>query len=128
MVPQNRTAPIGVSVNTQPKPSTPPELYLDLMKKILTRALTANGVERQTIRPHGPKSSVLCRFNHLACRYGFEVVRLIPSGVEDYLESGHEANNRVEDAETMLGTRQLDHMQQCIVDVLTHNIPGDLVE
>ena len=28
----------------------------------------------------------------------------------------------------MLGTRQLDHMQRCIVDVLNRNIPGDLIE
>ena len=28
----------------------------------------------------------------------------------------------------MLGTRQLDHMQRCIVDVLTRNIAGDLIE
>jgi hypothetical protein len=98
------------------------------MKKILTRALTANGMERHTIWPHGPKSSLLYRFNRAASRYGLEAVRLTPSSAEDYLESGHEADNRVEDAETMLGTRQLDHMQQCIVDVLTRNIPGDLIE
>lgn len=104
------------------------ELYLDLMKKILTRALTANGVERHTIRPQGPKSWLLHYFNRAAGRYGLEAVRLKASCAEDYHESGHEANNRAEDAETMLGTRQLDHMQQCIVDVLRRNVPGDLIE
>lgn len=98
------------------------------MKKILTRALTANGMERHTILPHGPKSFLLYHFNRVASRFGLEAVRLTPSSAEDYLESGHEAHNRVEDAETMIGTRQLDHMQQCIVDVLTRNIPGDLIE
>jgi O-methyltransferase len=125
---QCRTDPIVLSVHTQPKPQTPSELYLDLMKKILTRALTAKGIERHTIRPHRLESSLLDRFNRVASRFGLEAVRLTPSSPEDYLESGHEANNRVEDAETMLGTRQLDHMQQCIVDVLTRNIPGDLIE
>jgi O-methyltransferase len=98
------------------------------MKKVLTRALTANGMERHTIRPHGPKSWLLYRFNRLAARFGLEAVRLTPSRAEDYLESGHESRNRVEDAETMLGTRQLDHVQRCIIDVLTRNIHGDLIE
>jgi O-methyltransferase len=70
----------------------------------------------------------LHRFNRAAVRFGLEAVRLSPSCAEDYLESVCESENRVEDAETMLGTRQLDHMQRCIVDVLTRNIPGDLIE
>ncbi len=98
------------------------------MKKVLTRAQTANGMERHTIRPHGPKSWLLYQFNQVASRFALEAVRLTPSCAEDYLESGHETTNRVEDAETMLGTRQLDHMQRCIVDVLTRNIHGDLIE
>jgi O-methyltransferase len=98
------------------------------MKKVLTRALTANGLERHTIRPHGPKSLLLHHFNRAAARFGLEAVRLTPSHPQDYLESGHEARNRVEDAETMLGTRQLDHMQRCILDVLTRDVPGDLLE
>jgi len=120
--------PVVLSVHTQPTPQTAPELYLDLMKKILTRALLATGMARHTIRPRGPKSRLLCRLNRAAARFGLEVVRLTPSCAEDYLESGHEAGNRVEDADTMLGTRQLDHMQQCIVDVLTQRVPGDLME
>jgi O-methyltransferase len=117
-----------LSVQTQPTPQSPVELYLDLMKKVLTRALTANGMERHTIQPVGPKSWLLHRFNQLAHRVGLEAVRLTPSCAEEYLESGDQARNRVEDAETMLGTRQLDHMQRCIADVLARNIPGDLIE
>ncbi len=117
-----------LSVETHPQPETPPELYLDLMKKVLTRALVAKGLERHTIRPRGPKSRLLHRFNRAAARFGLEAVRLTPSRAEDYLESGHEAKNRVEDAETMLGTRQLDHMQRCIGEVLSRNVPGDLIE
>jgi O-methyltransferase len=124
----HENAPIVLPVETLPGPRTAPELYLDLMKKILTRALTGKELERHTIRPWGPKSAILCRFNRLAARYGLEAVRLVRSSAQDYLESGHEAGNRVEDAETMLGTRQLDQMQRCIEDVLTRNIPGDLIE
>jgi O-methyltransferase len=123
-----QAAPVILSVHTQPTPRDPAELYLDLMKKVLTRALIAKGMERHTISPHGPKSWLLYRFNHLAARFGLEAVRLTASSAEDYLESGNAARNRVEDAETMLGTRQLDQMQRCVVDVLTRNIPGDLIE
>ncbi|MGO9009850.1 MAG: TylF/MycF/NovP-related O-methyltransferase [Bryobacteraceae bacterium] len=125
---QRQVAPVILPVQTQPPPHNPAELYLDLMKKAVTRALTATGMERRTIRPHGPKSRLLYHFNRAAARFGLEAVRLTPSRAEDYLESGHESEHRVEDAETMLGTRQLDHMQRCIVDVLTRNIAGDLIE
>ena len=120
--------PVILGVETQPTPRSPAELYVDLMKKILTRALTANEMQRQTIRPHGPKSWFLDRFNHIAARFGLEAVRLTPSCAEDYVESGSEISNRAEDAETMLGMRQLDHMQRCIVDVLNRDVPGDLIE
>jgi hypothetical protein len=120
--------PVTLSVDTHPKPQNAAELYLDLMKKVLTRALMATGMERHTIRPLGPKSRLLHKLNTTGSGFGVEVVRLTPSSPEDYMESGHEAVNRVEDAETMLGTRQLDHMQHCIVDVLDRDVPGDFIE
>ena len=120
--------PIVLSVPTQPQPQNAPELYLDLMKKVLTRALIASGRDRRTISPQGPKSWVLHHLNRLALHYDLEAVRLMRSSPRDYVESVHETMNRLEDAETMLGTRQLDQMQQCIVDVLTRNVPGDLLE
>jgi O-methyltransferase len=122
------TPPIAVSVPTDPTPRDPAELYLDLMKKALTRSLIAKGMERHTIVPRGPKSKLVHAFNRMAAGLGLELVRLQRSTPEDYLESGHEASNRVEDAETMLGTRQLDHVQKCIVDVLDRNIAGDVLE
>lgn len=57
-----------------------------------------------------------------------EMVRLTKTGPQDYLESGHEAGNRAEDAQTMLGLRQFDHAQRCIEDVIEHQVPGDLLE
>jgi len=120
--------PLVLSVPTEPVPATASELYLDLMKKLLTRALLTTGVERHTVRPLGPKSRLIVRFNGLASRFGLEAVRVVHSCAHDYLESGHEAGHRAEDAETMLGTRQLDHMQGCIADVLADGVPGDLLE
>lgn len=128
MTSSGRIDPIALSVSTEPLPRSPSELYLDLMKKVLTRALMAKGVERHTVWPRGPKSRLVYGFNRMATRFGLELVRLTPSSANDYLESGHEATNRVEDAETMLGTRQLDHMQRCIRDILERDTPGDLFE
>lgn len=115
-------------IPTDISPRTPEELYLDLLKKILTRALIAKGTERHTIRPGGPKSRLLCRLNQLVAPYKLEAVRLVRTTPNDYLESGHEATNRVESAETMLGIRQLEHMQECVANVLKQGVPGDLLE
>ncbi len=112
----------------QPLPPDTASLYLDLMKKVLTRELVARGLERHTIRPLSFKSRTLHRVNNFLAGLHLEMVRLVRSTQDDYLESGHAATNRVEDAETMLGTRQLDSMQRCILDVLSRNVPGDLLE
>lgn len=114
-------------VKTETSPRTSEELYLDLLKKILTRALIASEFERHTVLPVGPKSRMIHRLNRSAARR-FEVVRLVRTTAENYLESGHEAAFRVESAETMLGLRQLGHMEQCVVDVLREGVPGDLLE
>src|SRR5437660_1256706 len=105
-------------IKPENSPSTPEELYLDLLKRILTRALVANEFERHTIVPAGPRSRLICGLNQLAAHGNFEAVRLVKTTHEDYFESGHEAHTRAEAAETMLGLRQLDHIQQCIVNVL----------
>jgi O-methyltransferase len=114
-----------MTIVTSPTPSTPEELYLDLMKRALTRALTAKGSERHTIRT---KRAIYRIVKPFLTRMHMELVRLNPSTAEDYLESGHAATNRVEDAETMLGTRQLDHMQTAIGNVLRERVPGDVLE
>jgi O-methyltransferase len=116
------------AVQSDPIPQTPSELYLDLMKKLLTRVLFARGIERHTIYARGAKSRLLSGLNHFASRVNLEFVRLVPTSAADYIESGGAAERRVEDAETMLGIRQLDQMQRCIVDVLENNIPGDILE
>jgi O-methyltransferase len=106
-------------------PSTPEELYLDLMKRALTRALTARGLERHTFKT---KRWIYPIIKRVLDHRHLELVRIKPSTPEDYLESGHAATNRVEDAETMLGTRQLDHMQAAIVKILDEKILGDVLE
>jgi len=120
---------IGARLSTSPAPTTPAELYLDLMKRILTRALIARRMERHTAMPRsGLKRLVFRPLSSCLNDMGLEMVRLRPSEVNHYLEPGHEAYHRCEDAETMVGTRQLDNMQSCIRSVLDDKIQGDMVE
>ena len=105
--------PIAVAVTTSPAPSTPEELYLDLLKKTLTRAQT---VGRYTRR-------------HLLGAGRFEISELVPTNPDGYLEGGGaNLEMRQEDAETMVGTKQLDNIQFCVTDVLKRHIPGDVIE
>lgn len=104
------------------------ELYLDIMKGALTRALFTTGIERHTVRPRGPKSRLIAVLNAVISRFDVEIVRLYRSTADDYLESGHEATNRAEDAESMLGRRQFDNMHRCVQDVLRHSVAGDFLE
>jgi O-methyltransferase len=120
---------ISTAVKTNPDPQTAEDMYLDLLKRSLTRTLFAKELERQTIQP----GRRLLRLLNFLVRTGLtplnlELVRLIRTGPEDYIESGHIAHNRAEDAETMIGTLQLDHMQSCINDVIDRRVPGDLLE
>ncbi len=99
------------------------------MKRCLTRALFAKPWERHTLRPARP----LRRALHWAARrlldpLRLELVRVQRSEPEAFLESTYLASQRSEDAETMIGIRQLDQMQACIQDVLVRGIPGDLLE
>ncbi len=120
---------LGAAIKLVPDPNTAGELYLDLMKRTLTRALVAREFDRHTFNPYKKTYRFLYRhIGRLLARRGLELVRVRRSDIEDYLESGHEAANRVEDAETMIGTRQLDNLQFCITDVLRRQVPGDLLE
>jgi O-methyltransferase len=120
---------LGAVIKLDPDPNTAEELYLDLMKRTLTRALVAREFDRHTFSPYKTLYRSLYRhIGRLLAVRGLELVRVRRSDMQDYLESGHEATNRVEDAETMIGTRQLDNLQFCITDVLRREVPGDLLE
>lgn len=116
-------------IKTVPVPNNPSELYLDLLKRTLTRVITARKCERQTLQARHPLKRVALAVAHgILTPMKLELVGIIRPTMDDYLESGHEARNRCEDAETMIGIRQLDNMQACISDVLHDRVPGDLME
>ena len=98
-------------------------LYLDLLKRVLTRALFEDGVrayepahdapERalwEVLREHSPKGVRLVR------RRRYDPV------------AREEGRDWPADAETMVGLRRLDNVQQCVERVVADQVPGDLLE
>jgi O-methyltransferase len=103
--------------------------HLDLLKRAITRALFNRPWERHTWRAGFPgKRQFVDTVNRLLSSLDLEVVRRVRTTEEDYLESGHAASNRAEDAESMVGLRQFDCMQTCIANVVRQGVPGDLLE
>ena len=99
-------------------------LYLDLLKKSLTRYLfpekyRAVAGERGSLRGrlYEPIRRVL-----ESKRY--QLVRTEPTD----LEARYEGRDWPDEAETMVGLRRLDHLQSCITDIIERGVPGDLVE
>lgn len=121
--------PFAGIVPAVPVPVTPQELYCDMLKRILTRALLAKARERHTWNARVPvKRQAIQLLQNLLVRLDLEIVQLIHCTQQDYLESGDSAANRAEDAESMVGIRQFDSMQACIGNVLRDQVPGDLLE
>ena len=100
------------------------QMYIDLLKKVLTRFIGEEGFEEviynknswQEIvswplrRALAIKSYVLCKrleFDTRKRTYGLDW----PSG-----------------AETMVGLRRLENIEHCVKDVISDEVPGDLVE
>lgn len=99
------------------------ELYLDLLKRYLTRS--GSGTTWRPLHPHRDRWYYpLAEFTQMALRRrGFALCRGVTAGerveADDYWPS---------DADTMIGMTLLDHLQDCIVDVVRHDVPGDLIE
>lgn len=99
-------------------------LYLDLLKKTLTRYVFA-----ETWKPYaGPQTALrgwLYRFVQPPMRRrGLEVVRRY-----NYKPAARaEGMDWPPEADTMIGLRRLDNIQACVADVVKHDVPGDLIE
>ncbi len=118
-----------VNIKTSPAPESSNELYLDLLKKTLTRAIVGKRYERHSLNPETHIFALINKLIKIIFKpLGLELVKVIPSSEMDYEESTHLASTRNEDAESMLGIKQFDQMQSAIVDVVGRNVPGDVLE
>ncbi len=94
------------------------EAYLQVVKRCLTR-----GSYRSPARVEGRRRWMLYQAGaRVVGQFGFELVRRIDSTERD------EGRNYTSDADTMIGTRRLENLQSCVVDVLRQGVPGDLIE
>jgi O-methyltransferase len=99
------------------------ELYLDLLKKALTRTIAS-----QSYSAAEPWLSVMRWWflpvqAYLRSR-GWSVVKVQPM---DPAVRG-EGRDWPADAETMIGLKRLDNLQFCLERVLENRVPGDLIE
>jgi O-methyltransferase len=108
---------------TQVRDETAAELYLELMKKCLTRLAFEEPYARIAPPAHPAKARALEAVQRLLARRGLELVRRSPD------RSGRaEGRDWPEQAETMIGLERLDNLQLCVTDVLRRDVPGDLIE
>src|SRR5882724_714815 len=105
----------------------PEQLYLDLLKKTLSFSLWPEPpLPMATFNYARPawKRGVIAAAGSLAGMAGLEVVR--PARVT--AAEREEGRNWPSYADTMIGLRRLDNLQECIESVLDDKVPGDLIE
>jgi len=101
----------------------PKLLYLDLLKKSLTRYLAGEiyrPFSRRALRwllEVGPVGKLLQS-------RGIAVMRRCPFDAK----AREEGRDWPSEAETMIGLQRLDNLQECIVTVVDDGVPGDLIE
>jgi O-methyltransferase len=98
------------------------ELYLDLMKKCLTRL-----VFEEPYEPIAPiatqwKAGLVRALQKQLAKRNMEVVAQAPPPRDRGVGADWPAR-----AETMIGIARLDNVQRCVADVLERDIPGDLI-
>jgi O-methyltransferase len=99
---------------------TPSELYLDLLKKCLTRSIF-----EERFSSLAPSNNEFVRLlRKFLARKNLEIVRKTNFD----LDSRVEGRDWPERAETMIGLRRLENLQACISDVIQNEVEGDLIE
>ncbi len=117
--------PVYAALQEHPAPESAAEMYIELLKGVLTRGVVTQRYERHTYAPATSFLRLLYAApKRLLALRNFELVRLIPSDPANYLEYGY----RNRDAEVLVGTRQLDNIHFCVADALRREVPGDLIE
>ncbi len=104
------------------------ELYLDLMKRTLTRTIAKDYSEPVTkLIPLIP-GLLAAKVNGKLYRFlksrNIEVVRKVPVDPE----KRRAGKDWPREGETMIGLERLDNLQYCITDVIRTRVPGDFIE
>jgi O-methyltransferase len=111
-------------ITTARAEATPESLYLELLKRCLTRSIAGEGHA-----PYEPRKGSLRRLLYgplarvLAARR-LKIVRDLPFDAA----ARAEGRDWPAEAETMTGLKRLDSLQRCIETVLAEDVRGDLIE
>ena len=104
---------------------TPADLYLDLLKKCLTRYMYPETLKRVDLTTGSFwKRFVKQRFGGALSRRGMSIAKEIPFDPKKR-ELGRDWPH---EAETMIGLKRLDNLQDCIRTIIADDVPGDLIE
>ena len=118
------TASLNVGATADSSIEAVRELYLDLMKKTLTRYAF-----RESWQPYEPRRG---SWRHLVYRRGKGFLDRRNLEIVSRFAFDPEARAAGADwppeAETMIGLRRLENLEQCVRDVITDGVPGDLIE
>ena len=102
--------------------SSPERLYLDLLKKCLTRSVFT---DHSVVIPSGRHEQAAHAFARAVfAPRDVEIVTRTPTGTDTRTEGGDWPLH----AETMIGLRRLENLQFCIEDILKRGVVGDLIE
>lgn len=111
-------------VTTARARSAPEDLYLDLMKRVLTRYGFDDGLVPMSAWRAWSHLQWARPLRRVVDRAPFQVSRRVawdPS-------ARAEGKDWPPSAETMIGLRRLDNLETCIRDVWARGVPGDLIE
>jgi O-methyltransferase len=112
---KQHAAALNTAKHDAPPTETIEDKYLHLLKRSLTRFGLCNDYQHIPV----PGLDRLLASRRLA------IVRVLPPDSAARIDG---SLMHPSDAETMIGLTRLDHLQDCIVDVLNHDVPGDLIE
>jgi hypothetical protein len=109
----------------RPELDEPRRLYLDLLKRALTRHGVGQSAWELASAPRRPVRRLAFRvLSALVETAGLRLAR--PAAFDPALRA--EGRDWPAEAETMIGLRRLDNLEATIVDVVRRGVPGDLVE
>lgn len=100
---------------------SPTELYLDLLKKCLTRSIFG---EKYRSLPADNNNLLLKTVGKWLANQDLQIVR----AAKFDQHAREEGLDWPEEGETMIGLKRLQNLQDCITAVVQQNVPGDLIE
>lgn len=100
--------------------------YLDLLKKSLTDFYNIDRVEYAPLQNvhKNWKYQILLNVDKLLRKKGLSICTQQAFTIEDRME-GKDWPQR---AETMIGVKRLDNLELCLLDIISNNIDGDVIE